>query len=195
MVMENKYPNWFAHDAYSYFERNTAKLKDLPITALQIGAYTGDASLWLMENIMTHEDSKLFDIDTWRGSDEDVHKKFDWSDIKNTYYSKVKPYIESNKIIPVESKSVDFLRSCTTEFDFVYIDGNHEAYAVLEDFIFVFDLVKIGGIVAFDDYTWIGGLPPHKRPAMAIDSILECYQDKIKVIDSGNQIWVKKIGI
>lgn len=189
----NQYPNWFSYGANSYFERNTSHFKDTPITALQIGAYTGDASLWMVENILTHKNSELYDVDTWAGSDESIHKEFNWSDIKEIYNNKLSTYIDSGKIIPTMMKSVDFLRMAPGPFDFVYIDGNHEAFAVVEDFIFVFDLVNINGIIAFDDYNWGSDLPAYKRPQMAINFILDVYQDKIKVIDSGNQMWIQKI--
>lgn len=187
------YPNWFAMGAQYYFEKYLTQVKDKPIIALQIGAYTGDASLWLMENALTHPDSRLFDVDTWLGSDEDIHKSFDWSDVQIEYEAKLQRYIEDGKVFPKKMKSTDFLRNCRTEFNFVYIDGNHEAFAVLEDFTFVFDLVKKDGIIAFDDYTWGEYLPVHKRPAFAIDAIRNCYQEKVEVIDVGSQLWMRKL--
>lgn len=188
-----KYPNWFAMGAQWYFEKHLTQFKDKPTIALQIGAYTGDASKWLMENSLTHPDSRLFDVDTWLGSDEQIHKEFDWSDVETEYQVKVESYISDGKIFPKKMTSVEFLRSCKTKFDFVYIDGNHEAYAVLEDFTFVFDLVKPNGIIAFDDYTWGEYLPIHKRPAFAIDCIRNCYIDKVEIIDSGSQLWMRKL--
>jgi len=188
-----EYPNWFAMGAQWYFDKHLKQFKDTPITALQIGAYTGDASLWLMENALTHPDSRLIDVDTWLGSDEQIHKEFDWSDVETEYQGKVESYIKSGKIIPKKMQSVEFLRSARTMFDFVYIDGNHEAFAVLEDFTFVFDLVKPNGIIAFDDYTWGEYLPIHKRPAFAIDCIRNCYQEKVEIIDMGSQLWMRKL--
>jgi predicted O-methyltransferase YrrM len=187
------YPNWFAMGAQYYFEKYMTQVKDTPITALQIGAYTGDASLWLMENALTHPDSRLIDVDTWLGSDEQIHKEFNWSDVETVYQSKLEPYIKSGKIIPKKMKSTDFLRDARSKFNFVYIDGDHEAFAVLEDFTFVFDLVVPNGIIAFDDYTWGEYLPIHKRPAFAIDAIRNCYQDKVEIIDVGSQLWMRKL--
>ena len=49
---------------------------------LQVGAFTGDASKWLLDNVLTHETSRLVDVDTWRGSDEIAHHEMDWSDVE-----------------------------------------------------------------------------------------------------------------
>ena len=40
------------------------------------------------------------------------------------------------------------------KFDFIYVDGSHEAPDVLFDAILAHKLVKNNGIIAFDDYLW-----------------------------------------
>ena len=39
-------------------------------------------------------------------------------------------------------------------YDFVYVDGSHSTADVLEDAVFSFGLMKLGGVIAFDDYLW-----------------------------------------
>jgi hypothetical protein len=63
-----EYPNWFNHTAKANFEKFLTK-KDGSV-ALQLGVYTGDASLWMLQNI---PNLKLTDVDTWQGSDEEEH--------------------------------------------------------------------------------------------------------------------------
>jgi hypothetical protein len=60
------YPNWFeSTDAKPNFERNLLPLADKEIKCLQIGAYTGDATKWMVENILKQPHSFLVDVDTW----------------------------------------------------------------------------------------------------------------------------------
>jgi len=76
-------------------------------------------------------------------------------------------------------------------FDCAYIDGSHIAQCVLEDSVGVWPLVKPGGTVIWDDYSWRG----HKElvPArIVIDTFLEIYSlewedretinDQVKVV-------------
>jgi hypothetical protein len=70
------YPNWFAVSGEWYFKRHLSPVEDRRLNALQIGAYTGDATVWLLENYLLHPSSTLTDVDTWKGSDEEVHKSF-----------------------------------------------------------------------------------------------------------------------
>lgn len=46
------------------------------------------------------------------------------------------------------------LRAAGEQFDMVYIDGNHEAAAVLDDSRHAWALVRPGGVVVWDDIPW-----------------------------------------
>jgi hypothetical protein len=48
------YPNWFEMTAKHNFQTYLAEFKDKPnLKFLQLGVYTGDASVWLCNNILT----------------------------------------------------------------------------------------------------------------------------------------------
>ena len=93
------YPNWFeGSGARENFERHLLPLANTALRCVQIGAYTGDASKWMVDNILQHETSVLIDVDTWKGSDEPVHKQMDWDDVWNTYFEKNKEAIDTPNI-------------------------------------------------------------------------------------------------
>ena len=67
-----EYPNWFAQTAQNNFTTYLSEYAGKPnLRFLQLGVYTGDASVWLCNNILTDKSSILIDVDTWKGSDED----------------------------------------------------------------------------------------------------------------------------
>ena len=68
-----EYPNWFEQTAQYNFEAFLTPLagKD-DLRFLQLGAYTGDASVWMAQNILTGSDCILIDVDTWEGSQEEA---------------------------------------------------------------------------------------------------------------------------
>jgi predicted O-methyltransferase YrrM len=39
-------------------------------------------------------------------------------------------------------------------FNFIYIDGSHQAPDVHADAVFAFQLAKVGSLIIFDDYLW-----------------------------------------
>lgn len=187
-------PNWFQNDGLENFTVHLVQqYAGKPVKFLQVGAYTGDASLWLMEHVLTHPDAVLVDIDTWEGSDEPVHHKLDWMSVEETYEEKVSYYLQKGKIVKFKGTSDEFFRQNQDTFDFIYVDGDHTAYGVIKDAINSYEVLNDDGIIGFDDYEWSAGLGRHKEPRMAIDAFLNIYQDKVRVIFREYQCWVRKV--
>jgi predicted O-methyltransferase YrrM len=187
-------PNWFQNDGLENFSLHlVGKYAGEPVKFLQVGAYTGDASLWLMDNVLTHPDAVLVDIDTWEGSNEPVHYSLNWKSVEQTYDEKLADYVSAGKIIKYKGTSDGFFKQNTDTFDFIYIDGDHTAYGVIKDAVNSYEVLNDNGILAFDDYEWSAGLGVHKEPRMAIDAFLNIYQDKVRVIFREYQCWVRKV--
>lgn len=190
------YPNWFAHYAQGFFEKHLAHLAGREgVAALQIGAFTGDASLWLLQNVLTGRRAHLVDVDTWSGSDEPEHESFNWADVERAYDEKTATYLGS-WLVKYKGPSDRFFAACMSDYyDFVYVDGDHTAPGVLSDALNAFRALKPGGILAFDDYLWkpSSGGGETKAPGIAIDAFLDCYRDRVQVLAMGLQVWVRKI--
>jgi predicted O-methyltransferase YrrM len=188
-------PNWFLGvGAPEFFERHLSAKKLDEIHCLQIGAYTGDASTWLMENILVHPKSTLTDVDTWAGSNEPAHDALNWNEVEQAYDSKTLAYQETGRIIKKKMTSDEFFASSESKdfYDFIYIDGDHEAVPVLRDGMNAVELLKIGGVLAFDDYFWDLGKGPAFRPRPAIDAVIACYSNRLSVLEIERQVWLVK---
>jgi len=168
------YPNWFeSTSARENFERNLLPLADREIKCLQIGAYTGDATKWMVENILKQPHSFLVDVDTWEGSDEAIHHNMDWKDVYKTYTDKNATAIFDQKVLTMQMTSDRYFAGIGEEqiFDFIYVDGDHTAFAVLRDGSNAYDKLKVGGILAFDDYGWSESKGDFYEPRYAIDAL------------------------
>lgn len=189
-----KYPNWFnqstAQENFNFFLNG---MKGQPVQVLQIGAFTGDASKWLFKNILTHPDARLTDVDTWKGSDEEVHDDFDWDDVERTYDAKIEDYYESGRLIKVRETSEDFFKRNLFTYDFIYVDGAHDALSVFNDGISAWDCLNEGGILAFDDYTWDSGKGDFFNPRDGIDGVYVTHKDDMVILYAGAQVWLQKI--
>jgi predicted O-methyltransferase YrrM len=188
------YVNWFINDGQTNFEKHLLPLGNLKsIRCLQIGAYTGDASIWIYNNILKNSDSVLVDVDTWEGSEEPVHYEMNWHTVESLYDAKTSAGRADRKIIKYKGTSDSFFQNNREMYDFIYIDGDHTAYGVLKDAVAAYESLNIGGILAFDDYQWTAGLGLLKEPKIAIDSFYNVYQDKLEFVLQGYQQWFKKI--
>ena len=184
------YPNWFEGQKYNF----EAQLKHLmwkpDLRFLQIGAFTGDASVWLCENVLNDPTCMLFDVDTWSGSNEDEHKNINWARLYPHYKYRVGIY---EKVISLKMTSDEyFAGNNETRFDFIYIDGDHTAAQVARDAKGSWELLKPGGILAFDDYGWGKDLPPDDTPKPAIDNFLEEHAGEYTQLVDNYQVWIRK---
>ena len=191
-----QYPNWFNQTAKNNFETILTEYKGKPdLRFLQLGAFTGDASVWMLDNILTDKSSVLVDVDTWAGSNEDAHKSMDFNDVYQTYLHKVKDY---DNVYPVKCATNNFFNGYEDDgdwwFDFIYIDADHTASGVIADAVMAWEHLKTGGILAFDDYTWTSDDNNELHtPKPAINFFYWAYQEKLQVLIGNGQFWVRKI--
>jgi hypothetical protein len=190
----NNVPNWFQNDGLKNFESQLQHLAERPCRLLQIGAYTGDASVWLYDNILYHyTDSVLVDVDTWEGSEEPVHYGLNWTSVETLYDTKTLAARNNRQIVKYKGTSDSFFKNNVEKYDFIYIDGDHTSYGVIKDAVSAYECLNVGGILAFDDYLWSADLGANKEPKMAIDAFYTIYQERIEILVNDYQIWVKKV--
>ena len=196
--MEHGYPDWFSRTgAEAYFARNLMPYAGQKMDFLQIGAYTGDATEWLLKYVLTHPESTLTDVDPWTGSDEPAHHELDWNSVEEVYLKRHQASIDSGKLKVFKGTSDQFFGSPEGQrgFNFIYIDGNHEAAQVLKDGLNGIYRLGEGAIIAFDDYLWTLGKGLWADPKPAIDAIYHCHSNKFEIIDRGVQIWLKRTSL
>ena len=170
-------------------------LKDLKgkrIHVLELGSYEGQASVWLLDNILTHPDATLTCVDTWEGSEE--HSDTDMKAVEDRFDSNIMKADPDDKVTSRKSTTTDFLLdNFNMRVDLIYIDASHRAADVLSDAVLSDLMLKPGGILIFDDYIWGGGLE-HRvdTPRAAIDAFMECYADRYDMVVTGVQVILKK---
>ena len=187
------YPNWFeSTDSIRNFEAYAPR--EGKLICLQVGAYTGDATKWMADNILSHDESFLVDVDTWEGSDEPVHHNMDWNDVFETYKEKNKLSIESGKVVPRQTTSDKYFADIQKEvFDLIYIDGDHTAFGVVRDITNAYRVLKVGGVLGLDDYTWSLGQGPLYDPKPAIDWFSDLLGDRMETLVINGQAWYRKL--
>ncbi len=184
------YPNWFESQRHN-FEKHLAPLAGKSnLKFLQIGVFTGDASIWLCENILTDETSCLYDVDTWAGSDETVHNAMDFEKVLEFYDSRISSLKSAVRLRMTSDEY--FASNKSDDLDFIYIDGDHTTKQVARDAINAWQCLKSGGILAFDDYLWGQHLDAHLTPLPAIDAFLDEYAGRYDLLSKDYQVWLQK---
>lgn len=181
--MPNYTNNWFEITGKANFEKYVLPLKDKNCNFLEVGCYEGQTSNWLLDNT----NAKLTVVDTFQGG-QDLPKEIKLLDrfLENTTEHKLRISVE-------QGKSQEILREYSSGyFDFAYIDGSHLAGDTLEDAVLAFRLLKKGGIMIFDDYTWGRGLPLAEVPAVGIDAFVYVFADQLEVLEKNSQMVIRK---
>lgn len=185
---------WFDQTAKATFEALLGPHAGKPdLKFLQLGVFRGDASVWLMENILTHPTSVLWDVDPWADMGLNELSSYDMEEVFSTYLEAVKEY---DRVLVSRLTSNDFfsMESHDDEFDFVYIDGDHHPINILEDAVHAYRALKPWGLLAFDDYLWGADKPVIEKPSTAIDMIKILYGGRLDTVAVGDQVWMCKRG-
>lgn len=190
MDKDFEFPNWFVETGViKIFEDNLASYAGERLDFLQIGAFTGDASLWLLDNILTHPESTLTDVDPWSG--DPGLEGFDWWTAGEEYNRKMSSHF--GKVIPMQLLSDEFFKKNTKTYDIIYIDGDHLASAVLRDALNAFDCLADDGLLIFDDYEFGYNADAARFcPKTAIDAFMSIHWFEFEKVYEGRQMWLKK---
>ena len=187
--------DWFSENnpekVVYQFDEFLSEFKDKPSTFLEIGSFEGMSTIWMLENILTNKESRLFCIDAWAEWTGGAFVRF----IENINKSGFK-----NKVDIIKGDSSTYLSIFPDNyFDFIYIDGNHDEKAVIKDAISSFRIIKKGGIITFDDYLLgirypdsPGSKAMNGSTKRAIDYFLDVFQDELEIIHKDYQVWIRK---
>ena len=165
---------------------------------LEVGAYEGRSTVWMVENMM-EDGGGIVAIDTWEGGEEHATIGEPMNVVQanfNHNIELVKKKYPNRMVSAYKGTSTQHLAQLTANyfdpFDFIYIDGSHQAPDVLTDACMAWPLLRQGGIMVFDDYTWGPPRDILHRPKIAIDSFINVFAEHLDIVAMGYQVGVKK---
>jgi len=180
--------DWFSDNA-GYWQELFSRTIPQATKLLEIGSYEGRAAVWLLENVLLKNGGELYCADSWQGGEEHhkagmgtVEKRFD----RNTALALKKSRKARMTKLKGDSRGTlaKMMAKHAGSFDFIYIDGSHQAPDVLEDLVASFRLCRVGGVLACDDYLWEFGANPLHTPKLAIDAFVNCFAEKLTVLQA-----------
>lgn len=164
-----------------------------PHSVLEIGSWEGRSACYLIERCAESHPLTLCCLDSWGGGVEHsainmaaVEARFD----RNTQAAiALAPHpVSFTKLKAPSPLGLARLIASTPrpEFDLVYIDASHQAPDVLTDAVMAFQLLKLNGVMIFDDYLWsmekAGRQDLLNMPKPAIDAFVNLFYRKLRVI-------------
>lgn len=166
---------------------------------LEIGAFEGQATVWLLENVLTHESSRIDVVDPFEGNPEFPDAGIDSANLLERFMTNVRPF---GSKVGVVSQLPSFRYLCwlnadqSNKYDFIYVDGSHRACDVLADGILAWPLLKTGGVMVFDDFNWVWRVKSTGEllsPGVGIRAFLTVFGGKYKsILSGGDQVGIQK---
>lgn len=195
--------DWFLSVAKPNWDQLLPRLK--PQKILEIGSYEGAFACYCIKTLSPLVDKlEIYCVDTWEDS---MFGSKNMSSVRQRF--KINTAIEVKnaacpvKLVCYKEKSITALskliaQGMSRSFDSIYIDGSHEATDVIADAILAFELLRKGGIIAFDDYLWGGPVPQQRdllsTPKIAIDTFTNIFFKKVAIASAPlYQIYATKI--
>ena len=195
--------NWFQHGASMVWDQMIPQID--PATILEVGCFEGASTCYLIETLSQHHPVEIHCVDSWEGGIE--HQDNDMAAVAARFQHNVRVALARTPH-PVtlhvhqgfsDTRMIGLLAAGKVNyFDFIYIDGSHQAPDVLSDAVLGFKLLKVGGVMAFDDYIWQETLPYGKDylrcPKPAIDAFVNINMRKLDIVPAPiGQFYVRKL--
>jgi predicted O-methyltransferase YrrM len=178
--------DWFSHNIPN-FEMCMQSTHEKKLF-LEIGAFEGRATCWLLENGLSDKGS-IVCIDPFTGSVE--HGGIDMPAVEARFWSNTNEAKKAEQKVSLmrttSYKALAELIELKYAFDFVYVDGSHAPDVALTDACMAWGLLKQGGVMLFDDYLY-----PHEPTKVGIDAFLTGFEGKYDLLFSNYQLAVKK---
>ena len=164
-----------------------------PIRCLEIGSWQGTATLWLLDKVVAPRGGLVTTIDTFEGSSE--HQPW-----LHTLGRRLEDFFDDNvarsghaglcrKLV---GRSADVLLCLYDQtYDFVYVDGAHEAKFVIQDALLSWRILRPGGFLVFDDVDQ--RLPaPEQNTGTAINAFTTWFADELEIVECERQMLLRK---
>lgn len=172
--------DWFTQNIPYWETYVLPYLVEHPARFLEVGSFEGRSAAWLLNNALTENRDRITCVDWF---DAEYEQRFD----HNMNEINAGARLDKRK-----GPSHEILRKLPLEsYDGCYVDASHYTCDVLRDAVLCFDLVRVGGVIVFDDYLFKPD--DAQQPQIAIDAFLNVYGNHVKVLHHAWQVIVKRI--
>jgi predicted O-methyltransferase YrrM len=181
--------DWFSRSIPSWsLILNKLSERTTHLRILEVGVFEGRSTCWLLQNHCKTPESSIVAIDSFQGGIE--HQGMELGTLRKRFEANIATVASPAQVEISEGFSLPQLAKLIAEgyqrFDFISIDASHQAPDVLGDAVLGFELLKPGGVMAFDDYIWSPMRPGTENPLLlpkaAIDAFTTLFSQKIRII-------------
>ena len=165
---------YFTSDIFSHrismWTEQFKPLKDRAIAVLQVGCYQGMSACWLLDELLSHPESKLTCIDR---------------QLEPDFKENISKTGASAKVTLLEGEIHKLMANCTSEsFDVINLQARCKLSQHAEkNALIAWDLLKPGGMIVFSGYGWRNPKDARQDPKAGIDRFLNSVKGQWQLVD------------
>jgi lipopolysaccharide biosynthesis glycosyltransferase/predicted O-methyltransferase YrrM len=189
--------DWFTHNIHIWEPYIDDLLSRLPVgrapRALEVGSWEGRSAVYILTKLCNTPDSLLVCIDHFdllrTAAGRERHAKV----VHNLTLTGSPFRIVDESSIPglMTLLNEEALANQDGGFDFVYIDGSHEADDTFLDAELAWRLTRSGGLIILDDYREPASSMHH--PARGIDAFISLHEGEFELLHKEYQVILRKV--
>lgn len=157
---------------------------------LEIGSFEGNSSTFLLD---TFGHSTLTCVDTWGGLNKHEAVMYEKRKVEESFDFNTARY--RDRLIKFKGTSEAFFAQTDVSketYDFIFVDGSHYFDDVLIDAVRCLSMLKVGGLMIFDDYLWTGFKRIEANPIIAINMFVRVKKKYLRIVEAGPQLIIVK---
>lgn len=190
----------YLYQFHNYLKPNIERILSLPNLSVDVvvelgvfqGYFTFNMTGMMAPNNPNYVHYAIDPFDTSEDLDTDVIAQ-----AKKCFLNNLENFSHQKNIIWHEDYSINSLIDLSyykINADLIYIDGAHTADIVLQDLCLSWNILNKGGVILCDDSggSWMyadketGYKSVQKSPRLAVENFIQCFWDKIEIIDLPN---------
>jgi predicted O-methyltransferase YrrM len=182
--------DWFTNALvnFDYIKTYLIKEEKSINDILEIGSHEGRSTCWMLENMLV-DTGTMTCIDPFADrpvtafSYDSIPEDRSIEQLFRANTAEVKKpgqtlEVVANMSFPALAQLIVDKR----QYDFIYVDGSHNADDALADAVMCFGLLRPGGVMLFDDYLWEDGVSAYLgRPKQSIDAFVNMFYHRLKL--------------
>lgn len=147
-----------ANEAIELYELANSFDSNKEIVICEIGCWLGKSTYVLSKAVEHKKKATIFSIDPFDGSGDNKSEGI-YNSLKDqlndslydTFISNLRRFNSDKNVVPIKGYSQEIIKNFDKKIDLLFIDGNHNYQAVLQDYELWSPFIKKGGFIVLHD--------------------------------------------
>ncbi len=157
---------------------------------LEIGAFEGRSTIFFATYF---PEARVDTVDGFDGG-SDFSREIDWAELEARFDRNVARF--QGRVTKHKGFSriiLPRLEAARRSYDLAFVDANHFHDDAYIDTVFAWAMLREGGVLIWDDYTWFSYKRPLCNPRAAIDRFMDVHAGEYEAIAAAQLVFIRKL--